>query len=341
MRRLIHSFAPVRIADNGGWTDTWFARHGSVLNIAVTPGVDVSIEVFARNAPGAPVTLHLADVSYAYEPRAGRRGKNPLIEAAIDFMGIPEDLAVRIAITSAVPPGASTGTSASVTVSLLAALARLHEHHLEPMALAMAAHHVEMDILGWQCGVQDQIAAAFGGINFIAIGPFPTARVEPLNLPAELLRQLETRLLLVYLGSSHQSSDIHRIVIAELEAEGEHSPRLEVLRSCAGEARAALLAGDLEAFGRSLAANTDAQLELHPALLSEAARTVIDIAVRYGAAGWKVNGAGGDGGSVSILQAPGCAGQQEMLAEIAGAIPASWAIPIRLSPTGATSVSLD
>jgi hypothetical protein len=46
--RVINSTAPIRICDNGGWTDTWFARHGKVFNIAVRPHVEVQIEVSRR-----------------------------------------------------------------------------------------------------------------------------------------------------------------------------------------------------------------------------------------------------------------------------------------------------
>ena len=333
---VIRSTAPVRIADNGGWTDTWFARHGKVLNIAVTPGVDVALQVSKRNGADATVTYQLRndDSVDNYEPRLGQKSNSPLLDAAIDFMGIPDGLAVRIHIASEVPPGASTGTSASVTVALLAALSRLHGRVLTPMDLAMAAHHVEMDILGWQCGVQDQIAAAFGGINAISIDAFPTASVEQLVLPPELLRRLEKRLLLVYLGSSHQSSQVHRMVTAGLEQEGQASPRLEILRRCAIDGRDALLAGDLERFGESLSFNTEAQASLHRGLIGDAARCVIQIAARHGASGWKVNGAGGDGGSVTILGGVDDSEKRRMLEAIADAVPASRAIPIALSPRG-------
>jgi D-glycero-alpha-D-manno-heptose-7-phosphate kinase len=287
------------------------------------------------------VTLRLEDprVEYAYQPRSGR-GHNRLLEAAIDFMGIPDGTAVRIDIASDVPSGASTGTSAAVTVALLAALARLHGRTPAPMDLAMAAHHVEMDILGWQCGVQDQLAAAFGGINYISIDRFPSATVEQLTLPPDLLRRLEERLVLVFLGVSHQSDEVHRMVIEELEHEGAASPRLEALRRCAADARDALVAGDLDAFGESLSCNTKAQARLHPALVGEAAQRVIETAASYGASGWKVNGAGGAGGSVTILGRADAPVDPQMLEAIADAVPASKAIPVTLWPHGVRTVVL-
>ena len=46
--RVINSVAPIRICDNGGWTDTWFADYGKVFNIGVYPYVEVQVEVYPR-----------------------------------------------------------------------------------------------------------------------------------------------------------------------------------------------------------------------------------------------------------------------------------------------------
>ncbi len=73
------------------------------------------------------------------------------------------------------------------------------------------------------------------------------------------------------------------------------------LRDAAVAARDAVYGQDLEAFGRAMVANTEAQRALHPQLVGTDAQQVIDLANRHGAAGWKVNGAGGDGGSITIL----------------------------------------
>ena len=65
----------------------------------------------------------------------------------------------------------------------------------------------------------------------------------------------------------------------------------------------AVLAQDLDAFGHAMIANTEAQGSLHPEIVGVDARRVIELAAACGAIGWKVNGAGGDGGSVTILSA--------------------------------------
>ena len=145
---------------------------------------------------------------------------------------------------------------------------------------------------------------------------------------------LEQRLSLVYLGSTHKSTQVHEMVIAALEDAGPHAPPLQRLRAIVPQGREALLRGDFEAFGRAMIANYEAQRALHPALISSSAERVVEIARSYGALGWKVNGAGGEGGSLTLLSGPRRDEQRAMLAEIMAENPDARLIPIRLSLTG-------
>jgi D-glycero-alpha-D-manno-heptose-7-phosphate kinase len=81
------------------------------------------------------------------------------------------------------------------------------------------------------------------------------------------------------------------------------SEPLERLRRAAAAGYAALRAADLPAFGRAMQANTDAQADLAPGIVGRHACAVIDVARAHGALGWKVNGAGGAGGTVTVLLA--------------------------------------
>jgi D-glycero-alpha-D-manno-heptose-7-phosphate kinase len=149
--------------------------------------------------------------------------------------------------------------------------------------------------------VQDQLAAAHGGANLIDIVDYPRATVTPLPVPPRVVGLLDEHLVHVAYGSPHDSSAVHEEVIAALTDEGPSSQRLERIRVLADEAAHALVAGDLDAYGAVLTGATDAQAALHPALVSDAAGALIALARSSGAAGWKVNGAGGGGGSISIL----------------------------------------
>jgi D-glycero-alpha-D-manno-heptose-7-phosphate kinase len=303
----IRAQAPTRICDCGGWTDTWFAEKGAVCSLAIQPGVNVRIETVAPDQQPKLVRLIISNFNeiFDYDPASSIWERHPLILAAIRRMGIPAGMAVEMRIDSRMPPGAGTGTSAAVTVAVLAGLAALQGREISTHELAMEAYRVEREMLGQQCGVQDQIAAAAGGMNFIVIDEFPESRIMPVALTPMFAAELEAGLGLVYLGRAHESSQVHELVIAEQERLGGQSPALGQLRGWAEKARDALEAGDLSAYGAALSGNTETQRDLHPDLVGERAQQVIDLARRHGALGYKVNGAGGAGGSVAVLFADG------------------------------------
>ena len=293
-RVVIEVSAPVRICDNGGWTDTWFGGPGRVLNIAVSPGVEVSI----RPTEGPhPVLLDVETFGerYPIAPGTTRLARHLLLEAAIDELPPPRDCPVEISIRSGVPAGCGTGTSAAVAVALLGALAALRSERPAPRDIAYAAHRLEADVLGMQSGIQDQLSSAFGGINFIEIEQYPEASVCALPMWEEL----SSLLTLVFCGKAHDSQRMHRQVIEE--ASGKRANVFARLRDAAVAARDAVVRTDLGAFGQAMTANTEAQRSLHPEIVGLEAARVMEIADVHGAIGWKVNGAGGDGGSVTIL----------------------------------------
>ena len=335
--RIINSVAPIRIADNGGWTDTWFAQHAKVFNIGVYPYAEVQIEVFRTAGESKRIIVEAENFGERFEVAPQHTtgwDRHPLLAAAIEYMKVPRDMAVQMTIFSEAPAGASTGTSAAVTVALIGALDRLTAGRMTPHNVAYAAHHVETNMLGLQCGIQDQLCSAFGGINYIEVHDFPRAIVSPIQIPNALWWELERRLVLIYLGRSHSSSDVHKKVIRELENEGPSSPRLEALRQTAEKSRDAVYAGDFAGLGGAMIENTEAQGMLHSDLIGSDARRVIEIARASGAVGWKVNGAGGEGGSVTILTGPLSAAKRRMVKAIEQENPLYRNIPIYLSRFG-------
>ena len=327
----------MRICDNGGWTDTWFARYGRVFNIAVYPYAEVQMRVFPAGEGRPRVMIHAENYSARYAipgKPAGVYDKHPLLEAAVDYMDVPEDVAIEVTIYSEAPAGCSTGTSAAVSVALLGALNLLTPGRLTPYEVAMAAHKLETELLRQQCGIQDQLAAAFGGINQIDMHDFPHASVSPIYVPDSIWWDLETRLALIFVGKPHSSSETHKLVIRELEGAGPEAPKLRVLRTTADKSRDAVYAGDFAALGAAMVENTEAQAHLHPALVSPLHQQVIDIARAHGALGWQVNGAGGDGGSVTLLTRPDPAAKRAMLREIAQSNAQFSNIPVYLSRFG-------
>jgi D-glycero-alpha-D-manno-heptose-7-phosphate kinase len=145
---------------------------------------------------------------------------------------------------------------------------------------------------------------------------------------------LERRLCLIYLGKSHHSSQVHEKVIRDLEDVGPTAKQLAALRATAEPSRNALYAGDFDALGKVMIRNTEAQRDLHSDLVSLDAQRVIEIAQEHGALGWKVNGAGGDGGSLTILCGPLSHEKRAMIREIEEESGLFQNIPLYLSRFG-------
>ncbi len=317
-KRIVNSVAPIRICDLGGWTDTWFAEYGNVLNISVYPYVECQMVVNPSSGRRGRFTIDAENYGerYTIDPSDVVYDRHPMLEAAVDAMAIPDGLDIDVSIYSEAPGGCSTGTSAAVTVALIGALDALTPGRMTPGEIAAKAHEIETRYLKLQCGIQDQIASAYGGVCYIEMTRYPDSRVSNVQVPNTIWWELEQRLSLVFLGKTHKSSDVHRKVIAELEGAGPECPKIVALRKPPVDGKNALFAGDFAAFGRAMTDNTELQAALNPSLVSARAREVIAVARKHGALGWKVNGAGGDGGSLTILSDSSPTRKRAMLREI-------------------------
>lgn len=299
---IVKAIAPARILDFGGWTDTWFAGHGRVLNFAVD--LYAKVIITPRERPGASIVaqdygeaIEIADPSHVLYD-----GKHDLLKAALNVTKVDR---VDISVYSDVPPGCGTGSSAAVSVALIGALGLLADLHLTPHEAAALAHRLETEELGIQSGVQDQIASAVGGIGFHVVDPYPTVSSSPLRLSQEVSLELESRLLLVYTGQSHLSGDVHKKVISDYESGAERTLKaMETLRSTPVWAKNALMRGDFVELAEIMNINNSAQKNLHPEITTSQIEALQQTAFDAGAMGFKINGAGG-GGSVTILSASG------------------------------------
>src|SRR5256885_14093238 len=75
--RVINSVAPIRVCDNGGWTDTWFAGHGKGFNIGVYPYVEVQVAVYPRADRPDRVVLHAENYGARYAVVTGPPPPDP------------------------------------------------------------------------------------------------------------------------------------------------------------------------------------------------------------------------------------------------------------------------
>lgn len=301
MKKVIYSKAPVRICDIGGWTDTWFYPKGAVFSICIDlcsyvrifPNLSNRIKIFSEN-----LNLH-TEIQDFHEIRYD--GNLDLLKAALKRMDIEKS--IDIYVKAEAPPGCGTGTSASVAVALVAALARFSHKDLKQGKIAELAHKLEIDELKLESGVQDQYAAAYGGVNLMEID-YPSVKISPLDINEDRLRELENQLILVYL-SSRSSNVMHKAVIDNFKQGDESTLKsLEIIKNCAYEMREVINSKNLDLIGKVMNKNWEAQKNLHPLMVNPIIKKVEKIAEKYGAIGFKLNGAGG-GGSATILAAIG------------------------------------
>lgn len=378
--RAVRAHAPVRVCDVGGWTDTWFGSPGQVCSVAVSPGVEVLAELVGPTDP-ATGGVHLVapdlDEDYRFGPRVDAHAtpdpdttgvapgpsawaghvpvRQPLLEHAVaealDRRPLPPGRDLRITIRSAVPVGASLGTSAAVLVALLAAVDGLLGEDpvgtVDRSDVARRAHAVETGRAGREAGVQDHWAAAHGNAQHLVVDTYPSVRARRLDLADHVTDELAERLVTVVFGP-HDSSAVHgEVVHALLSCDGAAHDRVRQatrrLTALAADAAAALERGDLDAWAAVLTRSTGVQAELHPGLVGPAHRAAIEVASSLGAAGWKVNGAGGSGGSLTVVagRSPGRGGPVSAwvteLRERLVATNPTWTV-LDLAPAGGLTV---
>jgi len=292
--------APTRICDIGGWTDTWFYPKGAVFSFCVdlysyvklVENGSKAIKIFAENLKQSAEILNLKKIEY--------NGVLDLLKSAIKRMNIENGL--DIFVRADAPPGCGTGTSASIAVTLISALATYKRLNMDQNSIAALAHKLETEELGLESGVQDQYAAAFGGINFMEID-YPKVKLTKIEIDENRILELENQFILVYFGS-RSSSKMHNAVISNYKNREEATINsFETMRQCAYEMKASINS-DIEILGEIINRNWDAQKSLHHLMINPLINKAEKIAKSNGAIGFKCNGAGG-GGSATILAESG------------------------------------
>ena len=281
----------------GGWTDTWFYPKGAIFNMAI----DLYSYVRLNENRQDKIRIMSENLDLNTEIENYRKveydGILDLLKAAVKRMEIKQGLDIYVRTDA--PPGSGIGTSASVAVALIAALARYKNETMVPHEIAELAHKLETEELHLESGVQDQYAAAYGGINYMEID-YPRVKISPIRTNDQKICQIESQMMLIYL-SSRSSSEMHKNVIEKyLRGDTDTQYLFDKLKDCALKMKSAIQSKDLLQFGEVMNENWNAQKNLHSLMNNDLIRKIETMAFKNGATGFKCNGAGG-GGSVSIL----------------------------------------
>jgi len=291
--------APFRISFGGGGTDlpAYYSRFGGFV---VSAAITRYCYVVADQAPDGGISINSADYrvceTYARGEIPPAEGRLALAKAAIGYFanhGLLER-GVNLFLASEVLPGTGLGSSSAMTVALVQALAAHLHMPVGAVEAAELACWLEIERLGMPIGKQDQYASACGGLNAIEFTDNEVC-VLPLDLPADVITTLSSRLLLFSTGQTHNSAAILRKQQADTQTKPGVIGSLHRIKTLARNMREALLAEDLDLFGRLLDLSWREKRSLSKKISTAAIDHYYHAAREAGALGGKIVGAGGGG----------------------------------------------
>jgi D-glycero-alpha-D-manno-heptose-7-phosphate kinase len=281
---------PFRISFFGGGTDypAWYRRHGGAV-LAVS--IDKYCWLTCRHLP--PFFDHKIRVVYRKieTVRAAEEIEHPVVRAALAHLGF--DRGLELHHDGDLPARSGMGSSSAFTVGLLHALYTLRGQKRTRMQLAQESIHIEQSLLGETVGSQDQVLAAFGGLQYVQFQPDGAIAVDPVPLPPGRLAELHESLMLFYTGVARTASEVARSYAHNLDA---HRRQLQAMREMVEEGIDILVSGmELTAFGELLHEAWQTKRTLSDSVSSPQLDGWYDRARAAGAVGGKITGAGGGG----------------------------------------------
>ena len=288
--------SPLRISLAGGGTDlpVYYREYGGmVINVAI----DRYFYVFLRTSGNKAVHIASADLQ-TYDHLDQKlleswRGGLDLPRAIFHHFGITRGISLFLA--SEVPPGTGLGSSSTVAVGLIKALATASEIDMTKAELAELASFIEIEKLGSPIGKQDQYAAAFGGINLIEFEDIKTT-VTPLALPPEKIQTLVSHLQLFYTGNKRQANEIlSQQKEASKKKTGAVVEALHRVKEMVGPVKQILEDGDMIKMGEFLNQNLVEKKRFAKGVSNAFIDQCYGLARQEGAWGGKITGAGGGG----------------------------------------------
>jgi len=287
---MIITRTPLRISLGGGGTDlpSYYQRDGGfVLSAAIDKYVYI----------GANRTF--TDdyfIKYSQLERVDKRSEvqHPIVRQALELLDVPP--ALELVSMADIPAGTGLGSSGTFTVGLLKALYAMRRDHVSTQQLAEMACYIEIDQLGEPVGKQDQYIAAFGGITSFEFGTDDSVVVEPLQIPATAMHDLELNLMLFFTGYSRSASSILRDQSTRSETgDAEMWRNLDETRQLGYEIRAALERGEPEAFGSLMNDHWQRKRRRSSGMSNPVIDDLYELGMKNGAVGGKLVGAGAGG----------------------------------------------
>ena len=289
---MIITRTPFRISFFGGGTDypAWYQEHGGVV---LATSIDKYCHISCRYLP--PFFEHKHRIVYSIIENVQRVDeiKHPAVRAILDWAGC-DDQGLEVHHDGDLPARSGLGSSSAFTVGLIHALSALRGKYLAKDDLAAQAIHMEQHIIKENVGSQDQITAAFGGFNRIDFKANDTFQVSPVILPKDRLHEFQSHLMLCFTGFSRIASEIAKSKIANFKSRGSELNRMTAMVDEAIQILQNRQA-PIEEVGRLLHQGWLCKRSLSDKVSTPEIDHLYEEAMRAGAVGGKILGAGGGG----------------------------------------------
>ncbi len=281
--------SPLRITLGGGGTDlpSYYEKFGGFL-IAAAIDRYVYITLHKTFQPGFII-------KYSSMERVlhADKIKHPIIRESLKYLGLDNNL--EIASMADIPAGTGLGSSGSFTTALLKALHTYKRNLIHPNELAEQACYIEINRLKEPIGKQDQYIAAYGGITVFEFTK-KSVKAYPLKIGKETLYDLEDNLLLFFTGYTRSASGILKEQHQKSRADNKAMiDNLHFTKELGKESRKALEKGDLKKFGQLMNVHWEHKKKRSASISNDKINMWYDLALKNGALGGKLIGAGGGG----------------------------------------------
>ncbi len=284
------SKTPFRITFAGGGTDLpdFYRSYGPGACVAGAMDKGIYVMVVENfNADEIRVSYRVTeDAKHSIDEIA-----HGSIREALRLLRIPSGVQV-ITATQMPSRGTGIGSSSSCAVGTLNALHAWKGERVGPRQLAKEAVRIEREILKEPGGIQDQYAAAYGGLNLIQVERDGSVGVHSLGIDHDGFERLNEHLMLFFTGTERRSAHIHSSQVGQLD---EHVADYRSMRDLAVRTAKALESLDFPEVGRLMDENWELKKKLSDGISNSTVDRAYDLAHRHGALGGKLMGAGGGG----------------------------------------------
>ncbi len=287
---MVITRTPLRIAIAGGGTDlpSYYTRRGGFfISAAINQYIYIGMQrTFTREIvlkySEMERTQNVADI------------KHDIIRGSLESFDVSRGF--EMASFADIPAGTGMGSSGSFAVGFLKGLSALDQKTISQEKLAHDASDLVIKKLKRPDGLQDQYAAAYGGINCYTVASNGAISVEPLKLAPQTLNTLRDRLALFFTGFYRQSETILNVQKEKSEAgDAEMISALDKIKELGLKTKIELERGNTDAFGEIMREHWEHKKKRSPDMSNSLINEWYDRALHAGALGGKVIGAGGGG----------------------------------------------